>query len=236
MRNYLNKTIGLKAIPFLLIGICLLFGCSYTSKLSKKEKKEEDTKSYNAFIPYYKVVASKMNIGKNDTICDIAGGYGFSISILSQYLPSSTIYYEEDINKDLCNRHQFNKLFHYFNANCNIDNYRFKTGRKSHIPYKDNSFNNIVVFISLHEFKYPYKMLDEIARILRKDGKLTIMESVYKDTLYHDKGCGFDHLSVKRLYEIMDSSKFNIVFDTSLSDNGIIGDKFAKLLICKKKK
>jgi len=218
-----------------IVGILLILFVGCLSGKKATQKREEDLKDYQKLKDEFKLLTPLMNIGNNDTICDIAGGFGVSSSALATYLPSSTVFYEEDINKKDCSKYMFKNVFKYFKSNANIDNYRFSIGKKDVIPYPAKSFNNITLFISIHEFEYKEKMLNEVHRILRDTGKLYLLETVYKDTLVKDENCGFHYLSQDNLYALIDMANFKIVYDTTLWKETETDNSFAKFLICTKK-
>lgn len=213
--------------------LMLLLGCLSSKQIV--EKKEKDLKDYKEMQSDYQKVANLIKLSANDTICDIGGGMGVSSSILSIYLPISTIFYEEDIDKKSCTKNQFNKVFKYFKSPANIDNFRFKIGTETNIPYDAKSFNNVTVFISLHEFSNKELMLKEISRILRDTGNLYLFENVYKDTLVKDKNCGFNYLKETELYRLIDEANFKIIKDTTFGKEPETENSYTKFLICTKK-
>lgn len=45
-----------------------------------------------------------------------------------------------------------------------------------HLPFKDNSFSNIVMVDLIHHIEYPKKMFLEISRVLKKGGRVIAIE------------------------------------------------------------
>ncbi len=230
----MNSTLFQSPQKLLLLSLfCIFFVACFYKPLSK-EKKAEMKVVHESAIPFFKEVARRMYFKENDTLCDIAGGWGYSSSIISQYLPASTIYFEEDIGV-FCNRKAFRNTFKFYDMPFNFHQFNFKIGKKDHIPFPNNRFNNVSVFISIHEFDYKQEMLDEVNRIMRKDGKLTIVETVYKDTIVKDKNCGFNYISEKELYELLNHYNYKYLVDTSISEILPLGNSFSKIIILQKK-
>ncbi len=216
--------------------VCLLLltnSCVPLRNLSEKQKEELNVQYENIKAPY-KIIASKMALLENDTICDIAGGVGYSSSAIANFLPASTIFFEEDISSLFCKKRTFQKTFELLNSSTNIDNFRFKIGTKKQIPFATKSFKNITLFISIHEFEYKEIMLDEVRRIMRDNGKLFLMETVYKDTLVKDKNCGFAYLSDKNLHGLINNAQLLVISDTAF-DNPLSNNSYTRFIVCAKK-
>jgi len=223
----MKKKISYFSIVFLLL---VLASCSSYKKL--QEEKNQMKKSYDSSRAFFKTIALKMNLNENDTVCDIAAGWGVSISSLANYLPKNTIYYEEDILKKACKRSQFKAAFKMFHSKANINNFRFSIGTKNSIPYQSEQFKNVVLFISIHEFEEKEKMLKEVERIMRKDGKLYVLENTYDSIPVTDPNCKFQYLSKQSLYSIIENAGLKIGFDSIMSDK--TQKSCSRFLICAK--
>lgn len=230
-RLFLIKNIMKVVIP--LFALLFIYGSCSRKLTGEKLKKEME--EYENVKEIYKVVGSKMQLSDKDTICDIAAGWGYSVSALANYLPANTQFYEEDINHYNCTRHTFRDIFKFYKSKANLNNFHFKIGRKTEIPYPSNKFNNVLLFISVHEFEEKAVMLDEIRRIMRDTGKLFLLETIYKDTLVKDPNCGFYYLSKENLYSLIDMAKLKIISDTTLGEKDKSDNTIAKFLICTKR-
>lgn len=214
----------------IVIMILIFTSCSSYKKLKEEEK--ELKLSYDSSRFNFEVIASKMNLTAKDTVCDIAAGWGVSISSLANYLPPSTIYFEEDIYKKACKKSQFKSAFKMFKSKANIDNFHFAIGTKTTIPYKNQAYKNVVVFISIHEFKEKEKMMNEIVRIMRNNGKLYLLETVYNSVPVSDPNCKLQYLSEQSLYNLVQNAGLTIGFDTIMSDK--TQNSYTKFMICSK--
>lgn len=219
-----------KGLIVIVITILSFSSCSSYNKLQEERKQMKI--SYDSSRTFFKTIALKMNLNEKDTVCDIAAGWGVSISSLANYLPKNTIYYEEDILKKACKRSQFKAAFKMFHSNANINNFHFSIGTKNFIPHQNEQFKNVVLFISIHEFEEKEKMLKEVERIMRKEGKLYILETVYDSIPVTDPNCKLQYLSKQSLYSTIENAGLKIGFDSIMSDKP--QKSYSRFLICAK--
>lgn len=207
----------LKKSSFYFTVLLFLLGCSPYAFLTKKQQRTL-IDDYQSRVDVLKTVAEHIHLNNQDTLLDIASGYGVSISILSEFLPQKTQYYVEDIDKKSCNKTSFKGLFNLVNAKANINNFHFFYGKENALPFASNSFSNATLFISIHEFSQKEVMLAEVARCLRKNGKLFVLEVLAKDELQvKDSGCGFYYITNSNFNELIKKSNFKVLKDTTLS-------------------
>ena len=220
---------------FITTSLALLFTqCNPYKTFLSKEKQVEARKDYALRRGEYKTIADAMQLSNNDTVCDIGAGAGFSISILADFLPPSTVYYEEDINQKLCNKQSFKNTFQFFQSNANINQFRFYKGKDNKIPFADESFSNIVVFLCLHEFTKLPEMMQELKRILRNNGRLFILESVYRHTPITDPFCKLPYLSEKQVTELIENNQLQIVKEIPVNENIKGENGYGRFMVCKK--
>jgi ubiquinone/menaquinone biosynthesis C-methylase UbiE len=206
-----------RTIAFFTFFILIFISCSNYSKITKEEygkRRKELVASFNTDTLLSKEIAAKINIQKGDTICDVGGGFGFSSAKLASYFPD-VIFFEEDINKKLCNKKRFQQTFSLLNPGAKTNNYRFFTGTETQLPFPDKSFKCVTVFFCIHEFSQKNKMMEEIRRVTRDDGLLYIRENVYKNTPATDTVCKFPYLSETELSNLIKGNGFSILQDST---------------------
>ena len=215
--DLINQSTMIRKTHFSVLIIVTLFSCSSYAFLTKKQ--EQTLKDdYNLRVDMLKVIGENIHLNNQDTLLDIASGYGVSISIMSNYLPQKTQYFVEDINKKTCNRRAFKGLLNLIDSKANINNFHFFYGKENALPFPSNSFSNATLFISIHEFSQKEAMLLEAARCLRKNGKLFVLEVVARDGFkVQDSNCGFDYITNSSLNELIKKSNFKIFKDTIIS-------------------
>lgn len=219
---------------FALWVVCSFFSCSPYSNLTEKQK-EAYRKDYYSRFKQLETISKFIQLTQKDTLVDIASGGGHSISILAKYLPPETTFFVEDIDKKFCSKKIFTNNFKFYRATIDINRFKFFIGEKDKVPFTSNSFSHVTVFISLHEFEFKEKMLDEMYRILRPKGKLYVYETVSKNTcVVKDKNCGFNYLQNAELSQLISSSTFKIEKDTILSNQNNNDSSFARFLVLEK--
>lgn len=217
-----------------LLFLSVFFSCSPYAFLTKKQQKtlKDD---YQSRVDVMKTIAENIHLNNQDTLLDIASGYGVSISILSDFLPSNTQYYVEDIDKKSCNKIAFKGLFNLVNSKANINNFHFFYGKENTLPFPSNSFSNATLFISIHEFSQKEAMLAEAVRCLRKKGKLYVLEVIANDGLnIKDNGCGFTYITKGTMDNLLQKSNLKILKDTALSKKEYNDSCSSRLFILEK--
>jgi SAM-dependent methyltransferase len=59
-----------------------------------------------------------------------------------------------------------------------LSNVMLIRGSATDLPFRDRSFDGVACYAALHLFEDPMDALDEFSRVLKKDGRITIMTSV----------------------------------------------------------
>lgn len=212
--------------------------CSYktykVNKLKSQQWADSARIEYKKGNSLFERIAARIKVNANDTIVDIGGGFGYHSSMIAKYLPSGITYFEEDVNQKWCNKKQFQKTFKFYNSTANIDNFRFFIGDSVKIPFSDNSFKTVTLFISIHEFQNRDLMMREINRILKDNGKLYIFEDVYKNTPEKDPFCKFSYLSTSELTDLVTKTGFTIIPNSDINKNDSSANIRGVFLECSK--
>jgi len=58
-----------------------------------------------------------------------------------------------------------------------MKNIKFRVANAELIPYQDESFNSVLCTCSFHHYQNPLHALSEIKRVMKKDGRLVILDS-----------------------------------------------------------
>jgi ubiquinone/menaquinone biosynthesis C-methylase UbiE len=101
-----------------------------------------------------------------------------------------------------------------------ISNVHFIHGDITKLPFEDKSFDHVFVSFVLEHLSNPDKILDEIYRVLRKDGTLTIIEG--------DHGSCFWHPETEESIAVWESF---IQVQQDLGHDPLIGRKLYPLLL-----
>ena len=111
----------------------------------------------------YNKLALKIENIKHEYILDIGCGKGFFLEI---YKDNKSKLYGADISPEMIKY-----------AQARLGNYaEFKVADSEKLPWNDNSFDIISCILSFHHYPDPMKSLDEMKRVLKNNGHLTIAE------------------------------------------------------------
>jgi len=111
----------------------------------------------------YKKVKLKIEKFKNEFILDLGCGKGLFLEILKEY---KSHLYGADISPEMIK-----------NAQERIGNYvELKVADSENLPWVDNFFDIIVCILSFHHYPSPEKSIEEMKRVLKNNGHITIAE------------------------------------------------------------
>lgn len=139
-----------------------------------------------------KMAISMCNIQKNDSILDLACGTGDISELFASMKDKNISLTLADININMlkyCKKRLFNKGF--------TKNINFVQTCGEHLPFKNNSFDIITIAFGLRNFSNINSSIKSIYRILKKNGKLLILE--------------FSHPTNKIIYTLYDIYSYNII-------------------------
>ncbi|MBD2700672.1 class I SAM-dependent methyltransferase [Spirosoma sp. BT702] len=158
----------------------------------------------------YYFVINQLNL-KNKTVLDIASGEGYGSNLIAQFAEHV---YGVDISTEAINHAQ---------KKYKRKNLAFIEGDATLIPLEDNSVDIVISFETIEHIDKHQEMIDEIKRVLNKDGLLIISSP---DKLhYSDEIIHVNHFHVKELYGDEFKSLINKNFKNSLffSQNIFVG-------------
>lgn len=86
-------------------------------------------------------------------------------------------HYDSITAVDISDKHQ-----QFIEDNFTDNQVEFRKENAYNLSFDNNSFDTVTLSNSIHHFKYPQKIAEEIFRVLKKDGKVIINE-MYRDNL-----------------------------------------------------
>lgn len=158
-----------------------------------------------------------------DTLLDIGCSNGYFDRQIFEYYPDvffvledlpNLVYHSKKgqtvINETYPTITEVGKVFKNSKRYPGIEN-RFKLiiGFEDSIPLPSNAFERILCRRTLHEFKNMDKMLSEIKRILKPNGKVTIVEVLSKYSGEQDPACGNLYLTKEEIKRMLMPLRFD---------------------------
>ncbi len=116
-------------------------------------------------------ICQNVNLKNDSYILDVACGLGFLSKYLGSKYPYSRVF-GVDISEKLIQEATKN------NSNKNII---FRSGDSETLLFPDNYFDLITCRFAFHHFHSPIKVLREMHRILKHNGKIIIIDPLFKD-------------------------------------------------------
>jgi ubiquinone/menaquinone biosynthesis C-methylase UbiE len=163
------------------------------------------------------------NLQPNETIASIGASSGvWEIWFASQV--EGLTFYLQDIDPLNCNQEEINDGVTYFEklvGKKNTGKFIPIIGTQTATNLPQNTFDKVLIINSLHEFKSPTVILQDIHKILKPNGKLFIEEQIAKFSGEIHEGCGKQLFTENELIEILEKYCFQLI-EKHFKDEGTV--------------
>ena len=196
---------------------------SFGQGLSKKQKTDSlATAKFN-------VVSNFLSLSPSDITADIGTGAGYSLIPIANNCPECK-FIVEDIDSLTCNTKTLTKKINNTGNKTSIKNFEFHYGteRTTNLPY--SKFDKVLIFDVIHEMAYKSEMLNDIKRILKKNGSIFIEEILVHTAVKKDKVCNYPFLTEVEFKKVMADNNFVIKRESLTFDVG--KNKYMKIFEC----
>ncbi len=167
-----------------------------------------------------------INIQPTDSIVDIGSGSGYSIiPIVAQY--PNILFTLQDIDSNTLNIKNIERRLKKISKENNIAKLNIVYGTENNTNVPKASFNKILLFDVVHEFKYKAAMLNEIAMLLTPNGSLFIEEIIVHNPQKKDRACAYPFFTEVAFKKLMLDNSFVLVKEQITLDSG--RNKYKKL-------
>ena len=123
----------------------------------------------SSWLKHYQTLAlSHLNIGKRTLFLDIGCGTGWAVREVAKQVTEGKACGIDISPKMVAKAIAQNKGMH---------NVQFKIADSAALPYPNNSFSSVLCTCSFHHYGNPFQALSEMRRVMKKDGKLVIVDS-----------------------------------------------------------
>ena len=202
-------------LPFLLAA-----SLSFGQSLSKKQKRDSLTTAK------FNIVNTFLNLSSTDNIADIGTGVGYSLIPIANHCPECK-FIVEDIDSLSCSPKSLAKKISNTGNKTIIKNFTFYYGTEKSTNLPSATFNKVLIFDVIHEMTYKTEMLNDIKRILQKDGSIFIEEILVHKPVKKDNVCNYPFLTEVEFKKIMTDNNFLIKRDSITFDTG--NNKYIKI-------
>ncbi len=110
----------------------------------------------------YRIIQKNLGIGEENTLLDVGCGTGFSSEIFN------------------CRIIGIEPSREMVKKNKTSENSELFQGRAEHLPFKDGIFDVIICVTAIHKFENPRKALEEMKRVGKGKGAITILKKAKK--------------------------------------------------------
>lgn len=119
----------------------------------------------------YRLSAELMDIAPGDVVLDLACGPGNFTRRFAELVAPSGLAVGFDASDAMLERAVRD------NRDADATNIALVRGDASHLPFADGSFDSVCCYAALHMFPEPRRTLDEIKRVLKPGGRVTLLVS-----------------------------------------------------------
>ena len=159
-QNYTYKTPARDGIGKVYLGreISKIMGHQGAEWLERNSREIEEKPS---------VVIKNLKLKSSDIVADFGSGSGYFTRLIA---PKCSLVYAIDIQKEM---HDINKFILEKN---NINNVKFILGESKKTNLPKNKIYILIMVDVYHELEFPYEIMSNIYNILKKNGKVVLVE------------------------------------------------------------
>ena len=155
----------MRQIIFLSLLLSVTF--SFGQSLSKKQKRD------SIVTADFNMVISFLGLTPFDSIADIGTGSGYSLVPIANICPECK-FTVQDIDSTICNPLSLSKWINKSGNKIGMENFTFYYGTEKATNLPSAKFKKVLMFDVIHELTYKNEMLNDVKRILQKNGSIYI--------------------------------------------------------------
>jgi ubiquinone/menaquinone biosynthesis C-methylase UbiE len=122
----------------------------------------QDSLTATAYRPSIPLIAKYLQPQEGDSVLDVGGGTGKVAQLLATTCREVVVLEPER------RKIEFGRKMR--------PNFKFVEGRAEEIPFPDESFDKVLLFLTLHHIQDQSKAIHEIRRVMKKGGRLLLLE------------------------------------------------------------
>ncbi|MFN8243872.1 MAG: class I SAM-dependent methyltransferase [Ferruginibacter sp.] len=210
--------------------LCILLSLSL---LPSHSQPAQSRRQYydSLMIENHRIQFSFLNLSGTDTVADIGTGAGYSLVPIASHF-SGTRFVVEDIDSNYTSIPLLLKTAKKTGYNIEPENFTVHIGSELSTTLPAGAFNKVLAFDVIHEMTYRNEMLQDIKRILAKNGRLFIGEILVYKKRRKEKSCHYPFLKEDELKELLAANGFTILRE-QVSFEHAVKHKYFKLFECR---
>jgi ubiquinone/menaquinone biosynthesis C-methylase UbiE len=175
------------------------------------------------------VVSKFLDLSPADSIADIGTGTGYSLIPIANNCPQCK-FIVEDIDSLSCNTRSLTKKINNTGNKTSIENFTFYYGTEKTTDLPSATFNKVLIFDVIHEMTYKTEMLNDIKRIIQKNGSIFIEEILVHKPVKKDRACNYPFFTEAAFKKLMADNNFLIRRESITFDTG--NNRYIKIFEC----
>jgi hypothetical protein len=132
---------------------------------------------------------SFIQLASHDTVADVGSYNGYYPSLYSVSTDSIVFYLNDIVNEGFVYFDSINTICTKIRGNKMTNEFKIVLGENEATNLPSNTFNKVILRDALHHFKSPIKMLVDIKRIIKLNGKLLLFESIRNPQVANSNLC-----------------------------------------------
>ena len=125
----------------------------------------------------------------HDSVADIGSYNGYYPSLYSVSTDSIVFYLNDIVDEGFAYFDSINNLCKNIRGTSFTNKFEIILGNDDSTKLPANTFNKVILRDALHHFKHPIKMLEEIKRIIKPNGKIFLFESIINPNIEDQNLC-----------------------------------------------
>ena len=211
----------MRQIIFLSLLLSVTF--SFGQSLSKKQKRD------SIVTADFNMVISFLGLTPFDSIADIGTGSGYSLVPIANNCPECK-FTVQDIDSTICNSLSLSKWINKTGNMIGMENFTLYYGTEKATNLPSAKFKKVLMFDVIHELTYKNEMLNDVKRILQKNGSIYIREILVHKSVKKGRFCKYPYLTELEFKSILLEKNLEIKRESQFFDWG--NNKYIKIFEC----
>ena len=171
--------------------------------------------------PRIERIVSFLELREGQKVADIGSGKMDKIVSIACRFPE-TNFTLQDISSKSCNHRRLRRKIRQAGCAAGSDKFTIRYGDTLSTGLEAAHYDHVLLMATMHEFTYMHEMLQDIKRILKKDGFLYIQEDLTEDRATMYGPCKKQYFRASEFYALLKKENITIIDrKTIYKDHGL---------------